>query len=373
MINIFSYLFVIWLSLLPLVMWNGIYEGAKVLYFFSGGFLVTAFTLIRWWQGKPLTIAGTDKLYFLWLAVLLVSSLVGIHPVDSFIGGNYRHQGVLFFFALWLAGKNIGILTKNLKLLLVKLISVTLLAEGIIVICDYFFKFSNWRLLGYKGPLGTLGEPNAAAGFIALGLFFIITANRSGKFSEIINFLGISVTAVSLYLLNSVSGAVVFSEILAANIFKNYRQKLLLIFIAAVVPVSIFAGIYQKQSIDIGQNIETRQLIWKYSRVAILKRPLLGYGPETTAEVFENLFRQNKIAAVSLTIERSHNLLLDLLIWSGLLGAVAFVFWIFACLLTIVKNKLWLKAICVTAWLTFASVQPISVVHWVMLITVLNI
>ena len=96
-------LFNIWVTLMPLVMWGGFYEGPKVLYFLTGSFLICVFWLINIAKsGGFLKLGRKDLLYFFWIGIISLASLLGIHPLESFLGGSYRHQGVIFFLGLWL-------------------------------------------------------------------------------------------------------------------------------------------------------------------------------------------------------------------------------------------------------------------------------
>lgn len=71
-------------------------------------------------------------------------------------------------------------------------------------------------------------------------------------------------------------------------------------------------------------------------------------------------------------VDRSHNIFLDISLWSGMTGLIVFTGW---CISS--GNELWkrdrLRFIVFVAWFVFASFQPLGVVHWLQLLAILEI
>src|SRR4030042_5657296 len=118
-------LFILWLAGLPLFVWKFGYEGPKVFYFFLGSIFLSAYWIKRILGNfKAFAFTKADGLYFIWLLILTIASLSGVHPFESIIGGSYRHQGVIFFLGLWLVGKTISIVPAGDKKFLIKATAV---------------------------------------------------------------------------------------------------------------------------------------------------------------------------------------------------------------------------------------------------------
>lgn len=109
----FEKVFIVWLTLIPFVTFNSAFEGPKILVFWIGGFILFVVWIFSLSSLLEKLITKSDYYYFLWIIILTLSSLVGVHPQDSIIGGSYRHQGIIFFASLWVIGKTISRLDKK--------------------------------------------------------------------------------------------------------------------------------------------------------------------------------------------------------------------------------------------------------------------
>lgn len=337
----FIKLFLFWLITLPFVVWKTGYEGPKVAYFFFGAFCLSVF-----WIKKILSdlnsfeLGKIDKIYFLWICTLLVSSIFGIHPLDSIIGGSYRHQGLIFFIGLWLVGKTISILDAAQKKFLVKAIAASVMVECVIV---------GLQILGgnlYFGKaLGTLGEPNAVAGFIVIGSYLVL---------EYFPNLLLAFSVGAMLLLQSRSATLAFLPF-----FYKFNKKLLIIASVTLLAIVIFA---MNKNASVFEN---RPLIWKLGISQVLQRPLLGYGAESGEGVYDLAYKGAGIPLVGLIVDRAHNLFLDIAIWSGFVGLAMFVYWLYLSLQNLEKLN-WKLAF--AALFIFAMFQPLGITHWILLV-----
>jgi O-antigen ligase len=364
-----SKLFVVWVSFLPFIVWPWMFEGAKVLWFLTGGFFLTIFWLIKLRDKLSKIITKIDFWYFSWLFVLLISSIFGLHPLDSIIGGSYRHQGVLFFFTLWLVGKTITILSKKDKKLLIKGIGAGVIIESLIVIVqrplDILFSFP---MIVNGRPLGTFGEPNAVAGFLAVGASFL------SKFTPLLLVL------VAILATQSRTGMLSFF-IVALGLFVINRKKIanwltkekiiVAIFLLAVLVVSGFVvkSAFMRRPASV---FEDRGMYWKLGWKAVSERPLLGYGAESGEVVYDMAYATVNLPLYELIVDRSHNLFLDVAIWSGFIGLVLFLGWILTASNNLVKQGKWINIVGGLAWFVFSMFQPLGVVHWILLFLILN-
>jgi O-antigen ligase len=347
-----SKLFNIVLMALPLIVWNGYYEGPKIFLFSIVGFFLTVFwvykSLIR---RQFLVFDKSDKFYLLWLLILITASIFGIHPLESIIGGSYRHQGVLFFFTLWLVYKTVQVFDGKQKSFLSRGIGLVILAEVIIVLLEFVF-----GKLYFGKPLGTIGEANAVAGFLAIGSYFVI--QNFPKIYFIFPLVAIAITQSRSGIL-----AVIPSLANLTNIVSKKIQNMILILISSIVIIGISAITITKSNLPF-DTIESRQIIWPAAIGQIIKKPFLGYGAESGEVIFNNAFESRGILMTELIIDRAHNLFLDVAMWSGGVGLIFFAGYLVERYRNL-KDKY--KKFAFLSFIIFSMFQPLSIVHWLLL------
>ena len=332
-------IFLVYLGFFPFVVWNQSYEAPKVVWLFSGSALLCLLWLTKLRDKIPDILKTYDLLYFGWLLILIVASLLGVHPWESIIGGSYRHQGVIFFFGLWLVGKTIAILSGQSRRNLVKIIIFWTAAES---------------LLALIRPLGTLGEKNAVAGFLAMAASFA---------PNYLLLLPVGAIAV----LTSRSGILAFLPV-AISRFKRLPK----ILFVALIPIALFVFI-SAEFYRPALGVEDRRLLAKIAIGQISKKPLIGYGAETGEVLYDNYFKSIKEPLSGIIIDRSHNLVLDLLLWSGVVGLSLFAVWFFVRTKELFVSKKWDRLAGVASFLIFSFLQPLGVVHWLLLMIVFDL
>src|SRR5258708_210217 len=95
-----AWIFIVWLGVLPFVAFSSSFEWGKMQWFLVGCIGIVLYWITHIKDLLPLRRA--DIAYLIWVFVLFVSSVLGVHPLESIVGRGFRYQGVLFFFALWL-------------------------------------------------------------------------------------------------------------------------------------------------------------------------------------------------------------------------------------------------------------------------------
>lgn len=322
----------LWILSLPLITKGGAYEAPKIICFFAVGFFLTLFWLVKS-KIKINKVLGLPDLFYLgWLLTLLISSIIGISPIDSIIGGSYRHQGIIFFFTLWLVSKTLLLLNDNEKKILKKGFLLVAIIEAILVIFT-------------KNNLGTFGDINQAAGFMAIVLSFSLTSYP---------ILTIPIAAVILATASR-SAILVLALSFAILIFQKSKKITITLLILSL------SYIFLILPIKLSSPFENRIVIWQMAVENIIKKPLLGYGAETNEIIYENSFKKINLPLSGLIIDRSHNIFLDILLWSGIPGLILFTAWL-------ISTK---KIIKILPWLVFAFFQPLGVVHWILLFILL--
>jgi O-antigen ligase len=364
-----SKLFVVWLSLLPFVVWPGTFEGAKVIWFLTGGFFLTAFWLIKLKDKLPKVLTRSDFWYFSWLVVLSISSIFGVHPVESILGGSYRHQGVLFFFTLWLVGKTVRLLPRKDKKLLVGGLGASVIIEAIVIFSQFFLETKGSFLSVDGRPLGTFGEPNAVAGFLAIGSSFL---TQFTLFLPV--FLALlattSRTGIASFLILAIGLLVVErKKLLAWPAQKKIYVALLFLVILVFSPVAI-----KKISLIRQPSLfESRSTYWKLGWQKVWERPVLGFGAESGEAFYEDAFKKVSLPLFDLIVDRSHNLFLDVIIWSGFVGLIFFLGFMATAFYALASKKKRINLIGSLVWLFFSLFQPLGVAHWLLLHLLFNL
>lgn len=318
----------IWLSILPLVVWNSHFEVPKVFYLLIGSFFVLLFLILN---TNRISLYQRDYWYIAWLIILMISSFLGENAKVSILGGSYRHQGIIFFVCLWFILKFVELLNQKEKIFLYKCLSVSLLIESLIVI------------LGFK--LGTLGETNAVSGLLAMGIFFILKSFP--KWTILFPLIAIIVEF-------SKSGFLA----LLPFVFKKFGY----LFIALSIII-----LFIIKPINSNSRFENREVIWNHAVSIIKENPILGYGAETNEVLFDKAFYESGFPLSNLIIDRSHNLFLDITIWSGILGLICFSGFLYESFKMIdsVRKKAF------QSFLIYSFFQPVSVAHWLLFVLAL--
>ena len=311
------------ISLIPLVVLNYQFEVPKVFIFFT----VCIFLIfILLFNIKKITFFKRDIYYLLWLVTLLISGLLSEYPAISILGGSYRHQGLIFFIGLYLLIKYVEILTIRQKNNLYKCVGIVVLIESALVI------------FGLK--IGTIGEINAVAGFLATGFYFVKVS-----FPKLLLLLPV----ISILINFSKSGILA----LLPYIFKKVN---------AIWIIALIVSVFVVKPINTNSQFESRGVIWKYAIEIINDKPILGHGAESNEALYDKKFLQDSIVLTNLRIDRAHNLFLDITIWSGLIGLFFFVMFLYESY----KISDFDKRQVVFSFLIYAMFQPLSVVHWIL-------
>lgn len=344
-----SSLFLIYILIIPLIFWNGLYEGPKVFWLLTGGFFLTLFWLHRIvFKKKEMVFKRVDYFFLIWLFILIVSSIFGVHPLLSIIGGSYRHQGVLFFLTLWLIYKTVEILPVGKRSFLWKGFGVVVLIESLIVL----LQFMTGRVYFGK-PLGTIGEANAVAGFLAVGSVFVYSNLAAVYFA---------IPVISVLITESRAGVLALTPGLIPLI-KNFGGLIQKALFALLIVLSV--GFLIFVSTEKGSSpFESRQVIWSLGIRQIVKKPFLGFGAESGEVVYNNAFREIKIPLTGLIIDRAHNLILDVAMWSGVIGLIFFTLFIYNKFKAI---KSFDRRLALISLHIYSMFQPLSIVHYLFL------
>lgn len=356
-------------TILPLVQ-IGYFEASKLVIFWVAGIVAVGVIILK---RNKIRFKKSDLVFFLWLVSLTVSSIVGIHPWESIVGGSYRHQGVIFFFCFWLIYKAISVAPSHY----LRWFGLSVIAESLLAILQ---KAVGFGLVNAR-VTGTLYEPNALAGFLAVGALAFLPLN-----------IVLLLPALAIILTNSRIGLIAFVLGLVLGIKKKVITALFLLAIPLVTlvlwnvrPNSLIyfseyrnttwintkinsVSDYFKYFRPEADTIEDRGVIWGIGIKMFLARPVLGYGAESQEQVYSSYFSSILLPLGDFAIERAHNILLDSLLTSGIIGTLTFVSWLCWVIRDKYSKKSYKQIVLIISWLVFSFLQPLGVVHWLLLI-----
>lgn len=372
------------------------YEQIKVLFYILSISLIGLL-----WKGKGFKWTLISKAAGLFIVILWLTSLTGINPQDSILGTDPYFQGAILYsylFLFYLIVKSVNIKLENwAKVLVGSAIVVALLAIKDWVLLNIF----NQQIPTYAGRVvSTFGQPNFYAGFLLLTLPFsyFLFKNLDKKLS----FLGFTaglVSMVGIFVSHSRLTILLTLFLLILGLIDQLKIKfkmgfivLGIIFISMVLALRFSSGIvgneisapFLTNNPDLTQqSVEKRVYIWPVAWQVFLQKPLIGYGLENINLAFSNYFQINKhplfeenlkispvlISLKELNIDRTHNYILDLLLSSGILGLLAWLFLILMLLkrfyirkMSLENTTLLVGFIAYSIWVQF---QNQSVVHLV--------
>ena len=315
-------LFVIWLVILPFIFFSGAYEGPKVVWLLGGGLLITLFWTIRLFRRHPMKVTKSGWWLLAWIALLGIASVIGIHPIDSLVGGSNRYQGIFFFFTLFLIGETLLLLSAHHKHILRSLLGFATVVESVIVIEQKLFSWGSQ-------PLGTVGGAYAVTIFLVVGLWWVSQWH------------GIS---------------------------KLLRAACYLVTLVAIVSTLWGSGITLS---NLQSQSQHRIQYWRMGIREVIKRPILGYGAGSEEVVYEDALQLQNIPVYTVKMDQMHNLFLDVALWSGMVGLVVFVGWLATLIYKMLSAREPLRLIVFFVLLAYACVAPMGAVLWVQLVVLL--
>lgn len=314
-------------------------EYIRVKVFLVGGFI---FLLLFVFSKAPrIKVSNTQLWYFIWLFVLIVSSLINGVFIQSVIGNNtYRGQGLLFFFF----GGMLLMTKHNIKIGLLKIFWVA------VTLATLYSLF-----MGSREFIWYIGSAPLAGSLIILSALCFSTTY-------------VLFSTIPLLLLSNETslGIFVFVLLVSALFRLSISPRLKLVLISILFVATIAIGNQHATSGLV--SIEDRHSLQDIATEAILKKPLLGYGAESTTRVFENALLYQNIHLEGLVIDRSHNLLLDIALWSGFLGVISFLAFIYFLLKETWEAQLYMQFTMLMSLLLYSFFQPFSALHWVFLL-----
>lgn len=303
-----------------------VFELPKVLWFIAWvGILLLLFLFLVFKKRVRPEFDFFDLLALLWIIVLWGASLKAGNFAESFWGNSVRHQGIfaqINLVLLFVFVRRVDLVDSRIKLAVYKAILWGGILQTLLLLVQFIeLEFLGWEISNYSGrPIGTFGQPNFAAGYLVASFgVSLIDMSKKNKYSTFVSlfiFMGILATRS----LGGVLGAAVCGAVYLASTLKEKRKKYFLLAVCALILPAFLYLSFLKESINLNPagvpRTESRLVIWHESLKLFVNRPLLGYGAENIQLVYPDAFG-------GVTVDRAHNLFLDILLSGGIfLGAI---------------------------------------------------
>ncbi len=277
------------------------------------------------------------------LSSQIIATIFSIDVHTSFFGSYTRLNGgllsLLSFSTLFL------ILQNYLDAKLIKNIIIFTLTSGtIIAIHGILQHFGvDKKYFPYDDVTGrvfsTLGQPNWLAAYlcILIPLIFYIP-------SSVIRALLSVIFLVCLFFTKSKSGLIAITISLATYFILKYKIKKIYLFLIFIFCLPIIYFIFRPQPVNQNLNItsssDIRQLTWTGAINIAKKYPIFGTGPETFAFSYYWVRppSHNLTSEWEFLYNKVHNEYLNYLANTGIIGLIAYLFFIFSCLKFIYQN-----------------------------------
>lgn len=298
--------------------------------------IVTVAAFAGFW----LAIAGRVRVHrpslFGWLGFLswgIIVSLAAVDPVHTWIGTPDRRMGLVTvagFAAAYLAAQivrdaDVELLGRAVTVALWA-IAISALLEGLGVVAEPF-AFPGDRIGGAFGTPAYLGAALVLFVPIALGIAPAMTV----RFWQLATWAGAGAGVIVL-LSTQTRGALIGAAVAGAVSFpawarwaRIYRWQLIAATVIAIASFSLIGlGSRLMDAADLSQGAAAGRLDeWSTGVDAAIASPVIGSGFEGYRAVFPSVVDAEYVQLYGRTFatDRAHNGLIDVAIWSGLIGA----------------------------------------------------
>ena len=337
---------------------------------------------------------------------LTISLFFSVDVNTSWFGSYDRQEGLVswLFYGLWmiLLILHLSDGTETTRLLSINRLFKVISLSGSLVSLYAISQILGWDFITWSEPayltgraVSSFGQPNYLACWLVLVLPFsaylvLIVKDRVKRLAWILIFISELVA-----LLATGSRAAFFVFLFFSGIWliwflaqKNIlsRKKIWLIVLSSLVILFsflTFLAVSNKSRLveftDFRQGSAAVRLeLWRTGWQAFLKKPLLGYGLENQGEAYIGYYKADWALYVNPNTysDRAHNLILDILLTSGAIGLlffIYFIYWVFSNLFKALKNSsfrdlsaflIWSLAIYLISLLFNFSVTVTNIYFW---------
>lgn len=394
-----NWLLVFFLFALPLAFFPFTYlafELPKVFLLYI--FTVSASFLLLHSGYRPGNFRKIYILFLIFLAWIIITTVLGLSFGQSFLGSYFRWQGTItwlcYFVLFFISAKLLE--DHNLKkyACLAILISSTVTASLAIIQFIFHWFGGNTTQLLYSGRvISTFGQPNFLGAYLVMSLPFIWYLLKQAK-PSLKALIGFALFIILIGIFSTLSRSAYLGLVFLVLIWGIFHYRLLLAgIILSVVFLTLLANFFpnlvysewhrfkvdtffasskEPPTYNSNWTAENRFIIAQKTINLISQNPIYGYGLENFSLAFPSVITTKDLGLKDIVVDSSHNLFLDLVVQLGLVGLILFLTLISSTIITGIKrlkavsleNRDFTKtAICaVFAFLIIHQFSPVSTV-----------
>jgi O-antigen ligase len=380
------------LPLIPAYFGQG-YEQIKVLFFLGSSSLISAIWLVASFtntnrfkvKNTPLEIS-----LLLFLASLIVTSALGMNFYSSLLGNPPYFQGIIVYLYCYLLFLIISTVPAKAKSFYWVWIGSSTLVSMVAFYQWIMLNIFHFDIPTYSGRVvSTFGQPSLYSGYLLFILPVLISLMKeASSFKKRILVIVFIINIFGIVASESRGALLLAGGLLFFWIWNGFKHRLLKIFMVLGVILVLALGVFSTFKGDgiVNQEIirplsgarvgeegqERRVYIWVFITDLIQKKPLIGYGLDNLREVFpEGLKELNPkppfyFTVKDLSVDRSHNYILDLLVSGGL---ITFFAWMAFLFLLVANSRSKWELIFLVGLFIYLQFQIQSIVHLVFFYT----
>ena len=347
------------------------FEESKVIFFILAISAAGLIWVMKSWN--KLKIEWTDlKLASLFFTgALFLTSVTGMDLKSSFLGKDPYFQGIIFYAYLFLFSLMVSTIRLELKKVTTVLALSSLIVSILAIVQALQLYILNMDIPNYAGRVvSTFGQPNLYAGFLIMSVPFIYFGMQKFNWKRFY-LVCLTLSGIAIVISASRISIILLFGFLVFPLFKNLKGKLLLGVAGFFVILSIIF-FFQKEILQpkssewLFHNApEKRVIFWPVLLEQYSKRWVQGYGLENIDIAFARYerFHEQRSPAYygikNLIVDRAHNYILDLLIFSGIFGTIIWILLVVS-LFRKAKGVLLMSLVIYLSWI---QLQNQSVVH----------
>lgn len=175
-----------------------------------------------------------------------------------------------------------------------------------------------------RRPFANIGQPNNLATLLFIGFFSNILLFKNNKIKVHFYFLISAVLMTGIVLTQSRTSWLVFIAILLITFLKKklnlfstmLKSSVAFFFLVLTIPYITF--FFHGEGLTMTERVSSdssRLYIWKQMLIAIMDKPWFGYGWNQTSVAQTSVTLEYPL---SVWLEYSHNLFLDIIVWTGI-------------------------------------------------------
>ena len=290
--------------------------------------------------------------YVLWsvvaaVGILMLATIAGADPVNSFWSNFERMEGLVTFFHL-LAYFVVLVSVMKTEKLWHRFLNTNILVSVLVAIYGLFqlggalaIMQGGSRLDATLGNAGYLGGYMLMSFFVTAYLLNLKWADKAWRYVYlavmILQAFILFQTATRGSLLGLVGGCLIV--LISTSLGRHHRQTKKISLVLLTITVLSVGGFYLAKDSSVIQNqpvlarlanisltdttTQSRFIVWGMSYEAFKERPILGWGPENFYLVWDKYY-DPRMYNQEPWFDRSHNVVFDWLVAGGFLGLLAY-------------------------------------------------